>query len=52
MEGAGFVAYMLTLKWDWRLCLYGIHDDVHNPPTSVEIMFHLIYVIIFIFSTT
>lgn len=52
VERAGFVAYMLTLKWDWRLCLYGIHDDLYKPPTSVEIMFYLIYVIIFIFSTT
>lgn len=52
VEGAGFVAYMLILKWDWRLCLYGIHDDLYKPPTSVEIMLYLIYVITFIFSTT
>ena len=39
VEGADFVAYMSILKWDWKSCLHGIHEDLYKPPTSVKIIF-------------
>ena len=43
-----------TILW-WLIlkrpgvCLYGIHGDLHEPPTSIEVKFYVIYGIVSIF---
>lgn len=42
------ILWWLILKGP-GVCLYGIHGDLHEPPTSIEVKFYVIYGIVSIF---